>query len=121
MKGIPPDVAQHWTELNTSIPPIHQVRYRLNLNYATIVKQDINKLLIASFIKLVEKATWLSLVVVVLKKMENSEFVWTSKNLMQLLRKTHTHYLLLMRLLTLQLDMKFIHVWMVFPDTIIFP
>jgi hypothetical protein len=32
------------------------------------VKQDINKLLVASFIKHVEEATWLSPIVVVLKK-----------------------------------------------------
>jgi hypothetical protein len=37
----------------------------VNLNYAAIVKQDINKLLVASFIKPVEKATWLSPIVVV--------------------------------------------------------
>jgi len=40
----------------------------LNLNYAAIVKQDINKLLVASFIKPVGEATWLSLIMVVPKK-----------------------------------------------------
>ncbi len=40
----------------------------MNLNYVAIVKQDTNKLLVASFIKLVEEATWLSLIVVVPKK-----------------------------------------------------
>jgi hypothetical protein len=40
----------------------------LNLNYATIVKQDVNKLLATSFIKLIRGATWLSLTVVVPKK-----------------------------------------------------
>jgi hypothetical protein len=37
----------------------------VNLNYATIVKQDIDKLLVASFIKPVEEAIWLSPIVVV--------------------------------------------------------
>ncbi len=37
-------------------------------NYATIVKQDINKLLATGFIKLVEEATWLFPIVIVPKK-----------------------------------------------------
>jgi hypothetical protein len=40
----------------------------LNPNYVTIVKHDIDKLLVAGFIKPVEEATWLSPIVVVLKK-----------------------------------------------------
>jgi hypothetical protein len=42
--------------------------YRLNVNNATIMKQDINKLLTTRFIQFVEEATWLSPIVVVLKK-----------------------------------------------------
>jgi hypothetical protein len=64
LKGIHPELAQHKIELNTSIPPTHQVRY----NYATIIKQDIDKLLIIGFIQLVEDTTWLSPIVVILKK-----------------------------------------------------
>ncbi len=66
MKGIPLDVAQHRIELDTS--PTHQVKYQLNPNYAAIVKQDINKLLVTSFSKLVEKAIWLSPIVETPKK-----------------------------------------------------
>jgi hypothetical protein len=40
----------------------------LNFNYVTIVKQNIDKLLVASFIKLVEEVIWLSSIVVVPKK-----------------------------------------------------
>jgi hypothetical protein len=43
-------------------------QYRLNLNYVVIIKHDIDKLLVAGFIKLVEEVTWLSLIVVVPKK-----------------------------------------------------
>ncbi len=50
LKGIPPNVVQHWIELDTLIPPAHQARYWLNPNYATIVKHDINKLLTIGFI-----------------------------------------------------------------------
>jgi hypothetical protein len=67
-KGIPPELAQHRIELNTSIPPSHQARYKLNPNYATIFKHDINKLLVVGFIQPVKETTWLSPVVVVRKK-----------------------------------------------------
>ncbi len=40
----------------------------MNPNYATIVKQDIDKLLVVGFIKHVEEATWLLLIVVMPKK-----------------------------------------------------
>jgi len=50
------------------IPPTHQTRYQLNPNYAAIVKQNVDKLVVTGFIKLVEEATWLSPIVVVLKK-----------------------------------------------------
>jgi predicted transcriptional regulator len=38
LKGIPPKLIQHIIELDTSIPPTHQARYRLNPNYATTIK-----------------------------------------------------------------------------------
>ncbi len=44
LKGIPIKLAQHKIELNTSIPLTHQARYKLNPNYATTVKHDIDKL-----------------------------------------------------------------------------
>ncbi len=68
LKGIPPKLAQHKIQLNTSIPLAHQVRYKLNPNYVTIIKQDIDKLLTTCFIQLVEEVTWLSPIVVMLKK-----------------------------------------------------
>jgi hypothetical protein len=40
----------------------------LNPNYVTIIKHDIDKLLVVDFIKLVKEATWLSPIVVVFKK-----------------------------------------------------
>jgi hypothetical protein len=38
LKGIPLDLAQHRIELDITIPSAHQASYRLNPNYATIVK-----------------------------------------------------------------------------------
>jgi hypothetical protein len=68
LKGIPLELAQHQIELNTSIPLAHQTRYKLNPNYATIVKQNIDKLFASRFIQPVKEATWLSSIVVMAKK-----------------------------------------------------
>jgi hypothetical protein len=40
----------------------------MNPNYATIIKQDLDKLLNVGFITPIERASWLSPIVVVLKK-----------------------------------------------------
>jgi hypothetical protein len=40
----------------------------MNTNYAMVVKQDLDKMLAVKFIELVEQATWLSLIMVNLKK-----------------------------------------------------
>ncbi len=53
LKRVPPELAQHIIELDITIPPTHQARYRLNLNYATTIKQDIDKLLATRFIQFV--------------------------------------------------------------------
>jgi len=47
LKGIPLELAQHRIELDITIPSAHQVRYKLNPNYVTIIKQNIDKLLAA--------------------------------------------------------------------------
>ncbi len=70
LEGIPLDIVQHQIELNTSIPLVHQVKYWLNFNYVPIIKHDIDKLLVASFIKHVEEATWLSPIIVMCRKNE---------------------------------------------------
>jgi hypothetical protein len=50
LKSILQELAQHIIKLNTSIPPTHQAKYRLNPNYVAIVKHDIDKLLATRFI-----------------------------------------------------------------------
>jgi hypothetical protein len=40
----------------------------MNPNYVAIIKQDIDKLLAIEFIQLIEKAIWLSSIVIFLKK-----------------------------------------------------
>jgi hypothetical protein len=68
MKGIPPKLAQHIIKLDTTISLAHHVRYKLNPNYATTIKYDIDKLLATRFIQSVMEVTWLSPIVVVPKK-----------------------------------------------------
>ncbi len=69
LKGIPPELVQHKIELDIITPLAHQAKYRLNPNYATIIKQDIDKLLTFKFIQYAEEVTWLSPIVVVPQKM----------------------------------------------------
>jgi len=59
LKRIPLELAQHKIELDIIIPPAHQARQRLNPNYVTSVKQDIDKLLTARFIESIKETTWL--------------------------------------------------------------
>jgi hypothetical protein len=68
LKGIPPKIVQHKIKLNTTVPHVHEARYKLNLNYVVIVKQDINKLLTVGFIKRVEEVSWLFPIMVIPKK-----------------------------------------------------
>ncbi len=68
LKGIPRELAQHRIELDIIIPPTHQARYKLDPNYVVAVKQNTNKLLATRFIKSIEKATWLSPIIVIPKK-----------------------------------------------------
>ncbi len=70
LKGIPPKLIEHRIEFDTTIPLAHQTKFRLNPNYATIMKEDIDKLLAIGFIQPMEKDAWLSLIVVVPKKNE---------------------------------------------------
>jgi hypothetical protein len=38
LKGVPPKLAQHRIELDTSIAPAHHVRYKMNQNCVTTIK-----------------------------------------------------------------------------------
>jgi len=51
-----------------TIPFVHQTKYQMNPNYVAVVKQDLDKLLNASFIALMEEARWLLLIVIVSRK-----------------------------------------------------
>jgi hypothetical protein len=87
MKSITLKLAQHIIELNTSVPPTHQARYKLNPNYVAIVKHDIDKLLATRFIQLVDEGTWLSHVVVVPKKNKKLKIYVDSRKLNKATKK----------------------------------
>jgi hypothetical protein len=59
----------------------------LNLNYAIIVKYDIDKLLVVGFIKPIEEATWLSPIIVVPKKNEKLKICVDFKKLNVAIKK----------------------------------
>ena len=68
MQGLDPQLYQHQIHLITDAKQVTQRRYRMNPNYATKVKEEIDKLLRVGFIRLVKQATWLSPILVVPKK-----------------------------------------------------
>jgi len=68
MEGIDPNFYQHLINLKEDATPIRQQRYRMNPNYAKQVKDEIDKLLAVGFIYPIEKANWLSPIVIVPKK-----------------------------------------------------
>lgn len=68
MKGVDPQFYQHRITLKDDAMPIRQQRYKMKPNYDAKVKEEIDKLLKVGFIYLVDKATWLSLIVIVPKK-----------------------------------------------------
>ncbi len=110
LKGIPPWIVQHHIELDTTIPLAHEVKYQMNPNYATIIKQDLDKLLNVGFITPIERASWLSPIVVVLKK--NEKF-WIFMNFWP--KMIHILYPFLKRYWTKWQGMRSIHFLMDFP------
>jgi hypothetical protein len=72
----------------------------MNPNYVVVIKQDLDKLLSASFIALMEEARWLLPIVIVLKKMASSGSTWIFYDSILQPRKIHIPYLLLKRFWT---------------------
>jgi hypothetical protein len=92
LKGIPPQIVEHHIELDTTIPLAHQARYRMNPNYATIVKQDLDKLLNASFITLVRRLISYHQLSLYQKRTASSKFAWIFDNSMLLQKRIHICY-----------------------------
>jgi hypothetical protein len=87
LKGIPLELVEYKIVLDTSIPLAHQARYILNLNYAAMIKHDIDKLLATGFIQPIKEATWLSPIMVVPKKNGKLKFCVDFKKLNKATKK----------------------------------
>ena len=57
MEGLDPKFYQHQINLVTDVKLVQQRRYRMNLNYAVRVKDEIDKLLRVGFIRPVKRTT----------------------------------------------------------------
>jgi hypothetical protein len=67
------------TSSHCSTLPSHQNQYQMNPNYVIVVKQDLDKLLTIGFVDVMEKVTWLLLILVVPKKMLSCAFASISR------------------------------------------
>ncbi len=106
LMGIPPWISQHRIELDTTIPPTHQIRYQMNPNYAIIVKQDLDKILNVGFTTPMERTSRLSTIVVVPKKNDKFRIFMNFRQKM-----IHILYLLLKKYWTKWQGMRSIRFW----------
>lgn len=70
-KGIPRTLAEHTIDVVPNATRVQRRRYRMNPNYATRVKEELHKLLMAKFIFSVDSAPRLSPMVLFQKRMEH--------------------------------------------------
>lgn len=68
LKGIPPEIVEHRIPLLPNTIPVRQKERRMNPQLQLIVKEELEKLLQAGFIKPVEITDWVSPMVLVKKK-----------------------------------------------------
>ena len=66
--GIDPKFYQRKINLKKDAVPVRQKQYRMNPNYAQRVKEELDRLLKVGFIYPIDRATWLSPIVIVPKK-----------------------------------------------------
>jgi len=68
LKGVPPDICQHWIILEDGAILIRQRQHRLNRKYSLLVKEKLDKLLKVGFIYRIPHSEWVSPIVMVPKK-----------------------------------------------------
>jgi hypothetical protein len=68
LKGIPREICEHKIELVADAQLIKQKQYKMNLNYASKVREDLDKLFDTRFIYPIEITQWLFPLVIVPKK-----------------------------------------------------
>lgn len=68
MKGMHPDTCIHQIYTNVDMRPIRRPQRRVNPTLKEIIKDELQKLLVADFIYPISDSIWVSPLVVVLKK-----------------------------------------------------
>jgi hypothetical protein len=71
LKGILREICEHKIQLMVDAQLIKQKQYRMNPNYSLKVKEDLDKLLDAGFIYLIQTTQWQSPLVILHKKNGN--------------------------------------------------
>ena len=68
MKGLDPKFCMHKINLKKDVILVVSQRYKMNLNYARAIKEELDKFLKVGFIYPLEQVTWVSPIVIVPKK-----------------------------------------------------
>ena len=71
-----PEIATHRLPIKLDCKPVKQKLRRMKPELASKVKEEIDKLLQARFIQLINYTDWLANIVVVPKRMDESEYAW---------------------------------------------
>ena len=73
MKGVDPSFYQHRVNLKKDVVLVARQRYKRNPNYAKQVKEELDELLQVDFIYPLDAITWLSPIIIVPAKREESD------------------------------------------------
>jgi len=80
MKGVHPSVCTHHIYIKEGCKIVHQPQRRMNPTLKGIVKEELQRLLVAGFIYPISVSEWVSPLVLVPKKMGSGGYVWITKN-----------------------------------------
>jgi hypothetical protein len=99
---------EHKIELLSNAKPLQQRLQKMNPNYAEIVKEELDKLLDARFIILVNNPKWVSPITITIKKMGSYKYVSITENVIFTSTNITTHFLSLMTFWMMSLTMNYI-------------
>ncbi|PKA50133.1 hypothetical protein AXF42_Ash020373 [Apostasia shenzhenica] len=92
MPGIQRVVAEHWLSLKPGATPVRQKKRSFGGEKQRAIREEVEKLLAAGFIREITYPSWLANVVVVKKNSEKWRMCWTLQILTRLVRKIFTPY-----------------------------
>ena len=84
--------ASHKLNVIPSARPVRQKVRHFNLDCHQVIQAEVDNLLKTGFIREIKYPKWLANVVVVPKKVENGEYVWTTQISTRHVRKTASLY-----------------------------